>query len=183
MRSLLFSGVVAGAIMAAAPLQPASAYSICPGQTHEGRLECKVYKLLNKHRIANGRRALKGARLCHRMARAHARTMRKHRDLSHEVIRGQDPNVRANKYGLGKARNAANRSSPYRYSGENLARYHATAEDVMRGWRWSIWGHNATMLRPEHTHVGVGLAIARDKQGKPIKGQYWWAQVFCNRRR
>ena len=116
------------------------------------------------------------------MAKSHARTMRKHRDLSHEVVRGQGPDQRANRFGLGKARTDANRSSKLRYSGENVARYYRTPEDVMRKWRWSLWGHNSNMLDPGHTHVGVGLAIGRDRSGVPIEGQFYWAQVFCARK-
>lgn len=154
----------------------------CHGKDLESRMECKVIALLNDYRARSGRRRLKPARQCYQMAKSHARTMRKTKTLSHEVSRGQDPNRRANKFGLGKARTAANKSSRLRYSGENIARYYSTPEVVMRNWRWSLWGHNSTMLLRGHTHVGVGLSIARDRKGVPIKGEYYWAQIFCARK-
>ena len=177
----LFVAALAVAGVATIP-RSAEANPSCQGKDLESRMECKLFKLLNDYRAQNGRKRLASARQCYRMAKAHTRTMRKYKTLSHEVRRGQDPNVRANKFGLGKARTAANKGSRLRYSGENLSRYHATPEDAMRGWRWSIWGHNANMLRPGHTHVGIGLSIARDSKGVPIKGQYYWAQVFCARK-
>lgn len=173
----------AGLCLAALVSTTSTADAKCHGTGPEARMECKVIALLNEHRARNGRKKLRFSNQCYRMAKSHARTMKKHKKLSHEVVRGQDPNVRANKFGLGKARTDRNRKSKLRYSGENLSRYHPTPEDAMSGWRWSIWGHNGNMLRADHTHVGVGVAIARDKKGKRIKGEIYWAQAFCNPRR
>ena len=57
--------------------------------------------------------------------------------------------------------------------GENIARGHKTPESAMRDLMESP-GHKKNIMRPDYTHLGVGLAYS-------VKGDPYWTQLFIKK--
>ena len=61
---------------------------------------------------------------------------------------------------------------PYCWAGENIAKGHKTAAEVIKNWMESK-GHRDNILKSEFTHLGVGVAM--DNNGK-----LYWAMSFSD---
>lgn len=57
----------------------------------------------------------------------------------------------------------------YYIAAENIAGGYGSAKAVSEGWKNSS-GHYSNMINPNHTKIGVGLAI--------VNGYYYWVQLF-----
>lgn len=58
----------------------------------------------------------------------------------------------------------------FSWAGENIAYGYPSAAAVMNGWMTST-GHRENILRPEYTHLGVGVHVSP-------QGTIYWTQVF-----
>ena len=118
-----------------------------------------VICLLNEYRVSNGLQPVKTSPLMQEMAKQRAKEMEQ-TDLSHNRPDGSvcftifDENnvVR----GLG---------------GENVAKGQDSPESVMDSWKNSEY-HNANMINPDFTHVGVGVTY--------YEGVYYWVELLCS---
>ncbi|MBK9338012.1 MAG: CAP domain-containing protein [Lewinellaceae bacterium] len=81
-------------------------------------------------------------------AQAHAEDMQQRRYFSHESRDGSDFSDRITRAGY-----------EWRYSGENIAMGHPTAEAVVQGWRNSK-GHCHNLMNPNFRDMGIGKAGA-----------------------
>lgn len=61
---------------------------------------------------------------------------------------------------------------PYSAAYENIAAGYSNPEDTMKQWKESP-GHNAAMLNPDLTHMGIGVAYEQNSTY-----QYYWSQLF-----
>lgn len=63
-------------------------------------------------------------------------------------------------------------------AGENIAKYYASPEDVMTGWKNSS-GHNANMLRDNFTKIGVSVFAERMESASGVYYyRYYFVQLF-----
>ncbi|RMG16936.1 MAG: CAP domain-containing protein [Planctomycetota bacterium] len=126
-----------------------------------------VLTQLNAYRVANGLNALTLDAEATRAAKAHAEDMQGRDYFSHQTPAPEnwDPGDRLSLLG----------ASGYSGWGENIARGQQTPTDVMTAWQNSP-GHDANMLNPNWTHVGVGV----EHDGVNPSGPYW-VQVFLRR--
>ncbi|MFB7084439.1 CAP domain-containing protein [Streptomyces sp. NPDC056296] len=123
------------------------------------RTTAEVVELTNRERIRAGLPALAvDARLA-RAAQAHSADMVARDFYSHTDPDGGKPWDRAAAAGATR-----------RTVGENIACGQRSPADVVEGWMNSP-GHRANILKPDFTHIGIGLA------GGGRAGTYW-TQVF-----
>jgi uncharacterized protein YkwD len=87
------------------------------------------------------------------VARAHSQDLARSGSFSHEGTDGSLPSVRISRAGI-----------PWRSMGENIAEAHdvAEAEGLLMNEPKFRPNHRANILKPDYTHVGVGIAIAPD---------------------
>lgn len=119
----------------------------------------EVLALTNVERAAAGLRPLAGDPLLTIAAQAHSADMVALAFYSHTSPDGREPWDRA-----------AAAGSTRRSIGENIACGQRSPAEVVRGWMNSP-GHRANILKPDFTHLGVGLA------GGGTAGTYW-TQLF-----
>ncbi|MFJ5263136.1 CAP domain-containing protein [Streptomyces sp. NPDC088387] len=123
------------------------------------RTAAEVTELTNRERIRAGLRPLAPDPLLTVAAQAHSADMVARDFYSHTAPDGSRPWDRA------AAAGARRRSV-----GENIACGQRSAGEVVTGWMNSP-GHRANILKPDFTHIGIGLA------GGGRSGTYW-TQLF-----
>ncbi|MER7925712.1 CAP domain-containing protein [Streptomyces sp. NPDC096057] len=119
----------------------------------------KVVQLTNAERARAGLRALAVDPLLAAAAQAHSTDMVARAFYSHTSPDGSQPWDRA-----------AAAGSRRRTIGENIACGQRSPAEVVEGWMNSP-GHRANILKPDFTHIGIGLA------GGGQMGTYW-TQLF-----
>lgn len=120
-------------------------------------LAAEVVELTNAERVAEGCAELRPDDRLREAALAHSSDMAERDYLSHVSPEGDGPGDRAAAAGY------------QRWSGENIARGYATAEDVVDGWMDSE-GHRKNILSCDSAAIGVG--VAEGDQGP------YWTQLF-----
>ncbi|MEV5548500.1 CAP domain-containing protein [Streptomyces sp. NPDC052309] len=123
------------------------------------RTTADVVGLTNRERTRAGLRPLAADPRLTAAAQAHSADMVARDFYSHTGPDGSRPWDRAAAVG-----------APQRTIGENIACGQRSPADVVEGWMNSP-GHRANILKPEFTHIGVGLA------GGGRAGTYW-TQLF-----
>ncbi|MCX5563203.1 CAP domain-containing protein [Streptomyces sp. NBC_00038] len=123
------------------------------------KTENKVVALTNAERTAAGLRPLSVDPLLTNAAQAHSSDMVARAFYSHTSPGGSQPWDRA-----------AAAGSRRRTIGENIACGQRSPAEVVLGWMNSP-GHRANILKPDFTHIGIGLA------GGGKAGTYW-TQLF-----
>lgn len=123
------------------------------------RTAAEVITLTNAERTAAGLRPLSGDAMLTTAAQAHSDDMVARAFYSHTSPDGSQPWDRA-----------AAAGSTRRTIGENIACGQRSPAEVVRGWMNSP-GHRANILKPDFTHIGIGLA------GGGTAGTYW-TQLF-----
>ena len=123
------------------------------------RAASEVTALTNTERAAAGLPPLTGDPLLTTAAQAHSADMVARAFYSHTSPDGREPWDRA-----------AAAGSTRRTIGENIACGQRSPAEVVRGWMKSP-GHRANILKPDFTHIGIGLA------GGGKMGTYW-TQLF-----
>jgi uncharacterized protein YkwD len=118
-----------------------------------------VVALTNAERAAEGLAPLTVDALLTTAAQAHSDDMVARAFYSHTSPDGSQPWDRA-----------AAAGSERRTIGENIACGQRSPAEVVRGWMNSP-GHRANILKPDFTHIGIGLA------GGGTAGTYW-TQLF-----
>jgi hypothetical protein len=114
--------------------------------------------LLNRYRVANGRRALVLDDRLARAARAHALDMVARDYFDHDTPEGDGPTERAERFGFPSG------------VGENIAySSHVTPLSMFEMWRESP-GHNQNMLYTSYTVVGIGFALGTPPGGPGSQG-------------
>ncbi len=120
-------------------------------------LELEVLRRTNQVRLERGLSPLQWDPRAHQAALAHAQDMLKRGYFAHQ-----------NPEGLGAAERMRRAGVVEVGVGENLARFEGYADEeiprlALEGWLRSP-GHRANLLRPEFTHLGVGLV----RQGRQV---------------
>ncbi|WP_067537825.1 CAP domain-containing protein [Nocardia crassostreae] len=143
------SGDIYWAALLATPLTP----------DRLARTAAYVIELTNRERTGAGLPPLAPDPLLTRVAQAHSADMVARDFYSHTCPDGSRPWDRAVAAGCAR-----------RMIGENIANGYPAPAEVVTGWMNSP-GHRANILKPDFTHVGVGLA------GGGRNGTYW-TQLF-----
>jgi uncharacterized protein YkwD len=123
------------------------------------RYAAEVVSLTNGHRTAHRLPALAIDPALTRAAQSYSEDMVARRFYSHTSPEGTQPWDRA-----------ATAGSTHRSIGENIACGQRSPAQVVQGWMDSP-GHRANILKPEFTHIGIGL------RGGGEAGTYW-TQLF-----
>ncbi len=145
------------------------------GTGMNGREQAFVSDLLEKlnaYRANNGQPAVVWDREAAAVAQTHTANMQQFSRLTHDA---PDGSCSAPTDCL--AQRLTNAAVLYAAASENVARGYLTADEVMQGWIAS-GPHNANMLDPQWTHVGLGF---REDPGAISPNVYtgsWWTQVF-----
>ena len=92
--------------------------------------------------------------------------MAAHNYLDHSDSKGRDPFKRMAAFGYNCNTNKA----------ENVAAGQQTATDVIKSWQ-SSKGHNANMLDPRFTVIGIGFSYAKNS-----RYGWYWATAFGGRK-
>jgi len=147
----------------------ASAQSTYPNRTTDSTClnaqEKQFLTLINNYRASKGLKALKASKSLNIASFTHSKDMGARKYFSH-TTKSPLP--------AGQSGSAfTNRMSDAGYTfnttkGENIAAGYATAQAVFNGWKASS-GHNANMLNPKFTVIGIGMATVA---GSPY-GTYW----------
>lgn len=119
-----------------------------------------MFDAINAYRAENGLKPLIYSKTLEAAADLHVQDLWQRRFFEHVNPDGQNPGDRAAAEGF-----------CHRYVGENIAAGQLTVQAVMEAWKNSP-GHNANMLEPEYTYVGMGHFI--DPTGRP-----YWGQEFA----
>lgn len=122
----------------------------------------KLFDLVNEYRLKNNLTPFKPSVGLTKVAEWMGKDMAANNYMSHTDSLGRDPFKRMDDLGYNvKA-----------WRGENVAAGYETAEATLEGWKNSP-GHNANLLRPEFTMMGLGRAY----KANTTYGWYW-AQEF-----
>ncbi|SEQ96328.1 spore coat assembly protein SafA/uncharacterized protein, YkwD family [Virgibacillus subterraneus] len=138
---------------------------IYPGQqinivvNDEHNQEQEVIRLVNKERAEAGLPALKYDWELARVAKYKSRDMNNVGYFSHDSPTYGSPFTMMKDFGIS-----------YNSAGENIARGHASAEEVVNGWMNSS-GHRANILSDDFTHIGVGY----------VEDGRHWTQMFIKK--
>jgi uncharacterized protein YkwD len=168
LKTLFFKTLALGLISCAVALSgPAGTASAAPAyaakrvsvqaqasQISSSPAVLKQLRKINKARAKNGVPPLRlNACLTNRVAQPYARSMASTGNFAHQEM------------------SALTRACPrFGWAGENIAYGYPTVRAVMSGWMHSE-GHRANLLRPEFTHVGLGIK-------KDSEGRRYWVQDF-----
>ena len=125
----------------------------------------RVLELTNEHRAANGLNPLTLNQELNASAYGHSRDMAQQDFFSHTGSNGSSFSDRNEQVGYVSGGGA-----------ENIAAGSSTPEDVVQQWIDSP-GHNANLLNPELTELGVGYFYLADDTGVENYNHYW-TQVF-----
>lgn len=146
-------GVAVGAV----PVTAALVTSYCASAE-----ELAVLNLINQYRAQNGLPGLSLSLTLSKAAEYHSLDMAQYNYFSHNLADGTtwSQNITNHGYTYGT------------WKGENIAAGHATPQSVFDGWRNSP-GHNANMLHPSFTAIGIGLVV---QPGTTYT--YYWTTTF-----
>jgi uncharacterized protein YkwD len=114
----------------------------------------------NEERAKHGLTALTWDEEVAKVAQKYSEYMAKNKFLAHEGIDGSTP----------KTRMKDGEIKGYTNLGENLGMGIDNAKDIVKAWMESK-GHRENILRPEYTHLGVGVA-------RSDNGHLFWTQNF-----
>lgn len=120
-------------------------------------LEKQVVNLVNKEREKHGLNPVSQSNELVNLARLKAADMYENGYFSHTSPTYGDP-----------FQMMANHGISYQYAGENIAKGHTTAEEVVAAWMDSP-SHREVMLKSEFTHIGVGYV------------ERHWVQLFIQK--
>lgn len=115
----------------------------------------------NEERAKHGLTALTWEDDVAKVAQKYSEYMAKNNFLAHEGIDGSTPKTRIDDGEI-----------KYTSLGENIGMGTEHAKDIVRAWMESE-GHRANILRPEYTHLGVGVA-------RGDNGYLFWTQNFIS---
>lgn len=138
------------------PIRPAET---SPQSTSLAAAEQEIVRLVNARRREHGLEELLGHDGLSELSLAHSRDMGERGFHGHVSPDGVSPHDRITAglgdryYAIGISENVAYRFDSTRLTDDRL---YALAEEFMEGWMNSP-GHRANILRPESTHIGVGL--------------------------
>ncbi|NLI92092.1 MAG: hypothetical protein GX434_07720 [Peptococcaceae bacterium] len=121
--------------------------------------EDEVISLVNQERTSRGLWELTQNEVLSRLARLKSQDMADKGYFDHQSPTYGSPFDMMKSFGI-----------IYSYAGENIAYGQPTAQMVMQGWMNSS-GHQANILKPEFTEIGVGIA-------KDSSGRLYWTQMF-----
>lgn len=128
---------------------------------NEANLANEVLVLVNQERQLAGQAPLLLDTGAEKAAKAHSEDMLGRGYFNHDTPEGWSHVDRLSMLGV----------TGFNMSGENIARGQTTAAQVMSDWMNSQ-GHKENILRPEFTHIGMGVA-----EGPQVH----WTQVFLRR--
>lgn len=140
---------------------------------HSEEIERLILELVNEHRRKTGGSALKDLswdETLHSTARNHSDDMLSRRFFDHvnpDGLAAPDRIALAHRQLVGLTG-----ENIWSQSGYNRAEARKTAEMIVRGWMESP-GHRENILRPEYTHLGVGVSI----KGREIRATQNFALV------
>jgi uncharacterized protein YkwD len=126
----------------------------CTADGEERAMIDEVFRLLNEHRLANGRAALVYDEKLGAAIQGHCRHMAQHSFFSHEAPEAPVKSFTARATLCGASA-----------TGENIALHQRSPADVMNTWIRSA-GHNANMLGANYKRVGICFHQRR------------WGQIF-----
>lgn len=124
--------------------------------------EAEVVRLVNVHRQNNGLGPLTLSQPLAAAASMKSRDMADRDYVSHFSPDGRGPGDLLNDVGY----------PPYAWAGENIAAGYPDAVSVFEGWKNSP-GHNANMLQPDFTAIGVSGVYKQD-----TTYGWYWTQTF-----
>lgn len=134
---------------------PTSAYCLEPE-------EAQFLNLINQHRAQNGVPPLVASQTAGAAAKHHSLNMANQNFFEHAGQDGSDLTSRMREHGY----------TFNTFLGENIAAGDASASGTFNSWRNSP-GHNANMLNPNYTVIGIGRAFnAASDYG------YYWTTTF-----
>ncbi len=155
-------GAVATFLVASSPQSAQAAVSYGPEET-------ALVGLINEYRVSQGLRPLLVSDAISKACDRHSSDMGAYRFVDHYSTGGSAWfDVGASPWD----RMAASGYSYKTVKGENVAAGYRTAADVLAGWKNSP-AHNAVMLEPKYTVVGVSLVRV---EGSPF--EYYWTADF-----
>ncbi|HEU4749058.1 MAG TPA: CAP domain-containing protein [Gemmatimonadaceae bacterium] len=131
------------------------------GENPYGRMESRIFDLVNAERKKRGLKALAWNPRLDRAAKIHARNMATYRKMAHVIPESGLPTL---------SHRAQHVSYPYSMIAENIALGYADAESVVRGWMESP-GHRRNILNPGVSELGTGVVSSRT-------GGLYFCQVF-----
>lgn len=153
------AGCGGGAPIAVAPGGPGTAAATSSGERDWAQ---DVLDLTNDVRAAHGLAPLRLDETANEAAYEHAWDMDLRDFFDHVNPDGEHPVDRLARHGIERT-----------WVGENLARGHATPEDVVAAWMDSPV-HRENLLYPWWTHVGIAVHTA------PTGGPWWAADYFMD---
>ena len=135
--------------------EPGGSIPVCctPAASDKAMIE-EVFRLLNAHRVANGRAPLEYDPKLEASIQAHCQHMAEHSFFSHTAPEAAVASFSARAKACGVAA-----------TGENIALQQRSANEVMTSWKNSA-GHNMNMLNSAYKRVGIGQYKLR------------WGQMF-----
>ena len=137
--------------------------------------EQDIFDMTNAFRVCYGLQPLLWSDKLAEVARKHSYEMSEHGFISHYSLDGRSPWDRMEEVGI-----------TYSDAGENAAYltqyFRIKSYEMFIGWVNSA-GHREGMLRPELTHLGVGVAIAKDTSAENLSENigYWGTQDFIGK--
>lgn len=123
-----------------------TANTYCPGQA-----EWNFFGLINRYRRQNGLPALALSRTLGAAAKYHSQSMAKYNYFSHDLLNGRSWYDNIVHFGYTASPALA----------ENIAAGYNQASNTFEQWRNSS-GHNANMLSPKYSAIGIGRALNRN---------------------
>ena len=138
-------------------------------------LRHELLRMINHDRAANGLRPVELDPESSNVADSYCRQQIRNGTTGHFTIDGQAPYMRYSFAGGndGISENAAAWSAPYTFSERALYEMIRRSEEAMMNERAPHDGHRRTILDPDATHVGIGLAWE--------KGEFRLTQEFVRR--
>ncbi len=133
--------------------------------TGTASLTVEEQEMLDSVNAERARESLDALTWCPALARSateHSIDMAAQNYFEHQSLDGREVSDRAEAQGYN-----------YRTVGENIAVGQRDVEEVMQGWMDSP-GHRENILRPEYTHLGLGVATGDFKGQRSI----YWTQNF-----
>jgi uncharacterized protein YkwD len=156
MKRLLFSLVAASAVLLASPLAQGE------GPVDETRITLRheFLRIINRDRAENGLRPVELDPESSIIADNYCREQIRNRTSGHFTLDGLPPYMRYSFAGGndGVGENAAAWSADYRFSDRALYEMIVRSEQAMMRETAPLDGHRRTILDPNATHVGIGLA-------------------------
>ncbi|MGL4494675.1 MAG: CAP domain-containing protein [Beijerinckiaceae bacterium] len=139
-----------------------AAFAACPAPSALASSSTRdagdVIRMVNAHRAAHGLGPLKLDAKLNRVARHHAEAMARALVMSHDT--GGSFDARMTAFGVRG------------WSAENIAAGYRSAGEAFSGWQ-SSWSHNANMLKPQMTKMGLAASAGAD-------GRIYWNMLLAS---